>query len=97
MLPSISKITAHFLKDHHAWIFAPTRVQYEVSEDGTAFSSVGATDIPIPASAEETSIVTVSHPVPAVKARYIRVSAKNLGRVPFMAPWEGREGLVVRG
>ena len=79
---AISKITAHFLKDHHAWIFAPTRVQYEVSEDGKAFSSVGATDIPVPASAEETSIVTVSQPVPAGKARYIRVSAKNLGVCP---------------
>jgi hexosaminidase len=80
----VSKITAHFLKDHHAWIFAPTRVQYEVSEDGKTFSSVGATDIPVPASAEEASILTISWPVPAVKARYIRVLAKNLGVCP---PW----------
>jgi hexosaminidase len=78
----ISKITAHFLKDHRAWIFTPTRVQVEVSEDGKAFTSAGATDMPIPASAEETSIVTVSQPVPAGKARYIRVSAKNLGVCP---------------
>ncbi len=78
----ISKITAHFLKDHHAWIFAPTRVQYEVSEDGKAFSSAGVTDIPVPASAEEASILTISQPVPGVKARYIRVVAKNTGVCP---------------
>jgi hypothetical protein len=40
------------------------------------------TDIPVPASAEEASILTISQPVPGVKARYIRVVAKNTGVCP---------------
>jgi len=79
---TVSKITAHFLKDHHAWIFAPTRVQYEVSEDGKTYTSVGSADFAAPASAEEPSIVTVSQPVQSARARYVRVFARNLGVCP---------------
>jgi len=78
----VSSITTHFLKDHHAWIFGPTHVQVEVSEDGRGFSTVGTTNVPVPASAEEASILAISHPVPAAKARYIRVFARNLGVCP---------------
>lgn len=78
----VSKITVHFLQDHHAWIFGPTRVQYEVSEDGKTFSPAGTADFPAPASAQEASILTVSKSVPDAKARFVRVIAKNLGTCP---------------
>jgi hexosaminidase len=85
----ISKLTTHFLQDHHSWIFAPTVVRFEVSEDGTTFSSVGAFDIVIPTTAQEVSVLEISQPVSAVKARYIRVFAQNLGVCP---PWHAGHG-----
>jgi hypothetical protein len=79
---SISDVTAHFLQDHHSWIFGPTRVQFEVSEDGKTFSSVGGIDVPVPAAAREVSILTVSQPLHGVNARYIKMVAANLGVCP---------------
>jgi hexosaminidase len=79
---TVSRVTAHFLQDHHSWIFGPTVVQYEVSEDGKRFSSVGTFEVPIPTAAQEVSILKISQELPAVKARFIRVFAKNLGVCP---------------
>jgi hypothetical protein len=79
---TISRVAAHFLQDHHSWIFGPTVVQYEVSEDGMRFFSVGKSEFPSATSAQEVSILKVSQEVPAAKARFIRVFAKNLGVCP---------------
>jgi hypothetical protein len=81
-LTTVSRVTAHFLQDHHSWIFGPTVVQFEVSEDGKRFSSVGRFEVPIPTTAQEVSILKISQEVPAAKARFIRVFAKNLGVCP---------------
>jgi hypothetical protein len=86
----ISRVTVNFLQDHHSWIFGPTVVQYDVSEDGKAFATVGRFQLPIPTAAQEVSLLELSQPVPAVKARYVRVFAQNLGVCP---PWHvGRGG-----
>jgi hexosaminidase len=81
-LTTVSRVSAHFLQDHHSWIFGPTLVQFEVSEDGKKFSSVGRVEAPIPTTAQEVSILKISQEVPAAKARFIRVFAKNLGVCP---------------
>jgi hexosaminidase len=81
-LTTVSRVSAHFLQDHHSWIFGPTLVQFEVSEDGKKFSSVGRFEVPIPTTAQEVSILKISQEVPAAKARFIRVFAKNLGVCP---------------
>ena len=78
----LTKVTTHFLEDHHSWIFGPTVVQFEVSEDGKTFSSIGNCAVPVPAAAREVSILEISQNVPAVNARFIRVFAKNLGVCP---------------
>lgn len=87
---AVSKVTTRFLVDHHSWIFGPTAVQYQASEDGKTFTSVGNFEFPVPGAVQEVSILELSQPVPAVKARYVRVFARNLGVCP---PWHlGRGG-----
>ena len=78
---SVSRLSVHFLQDHNAWIFAPTDVRYEVSEDGKAFTTVGSYTLQAPATAQQSSIVELAKPVD-VRARYIRVHARNLGTCP---------------
>jgi hexosaminidase len=63
-------------------VFGPTVVQYEVSKDGTTFSSVGKFEVPIPMTAQEVLILKILQEVPAANARFIRVFAKNLGVCP---------------
>jgi hexosaminidase len=84
----ISRLTVHFLQDQHGWIFAPTDVQYDVSEDGKTFTNVGRFSSPAPATAPELSIVELAKPVD-VKARYVRVFARNLGICPAWHPGRG--------
>ncbi len=84
----ISHLTVHFLQDHHGWIFAPTDVQYEVSEDGKNFTSVGTFSLPVPTTGQELSIVELAKPVDA-RARFVRVFARNLGVCP---PWHAGKG-----
>ncbi len=78
---SVSRLTVRFLQDHHGWIFAPTAVQYEVSEDGKLFTTVGTVSLPAPAKAQELTIIEVTRPVD-ILARYVRVVARNLGTCP---------------
>jgi hexosaminidase len=86
---AISHLTVHFLVDHHSWIFAPTTVQYDVSEDGKNYTTVGSFTLPVPGTAQEVTIVELAKPV-NVQARFVRVFAHNLAVCP---PWHpGRGG-----
>jgi len=85
----ITRVTTHFLVDHHSWIFGPAAVRYEVSDDGKTFTSAGTFEFPVPAAAQELSILEVSHSVPSVKARYVRIYAQNIGVCP---PWHISRG-----
>ena len=79
---SVSNVTAHFLQDHHAWIFGPKAVQFEISEDGKTFMSIGRFDMPVPTAAQEVKILEFAQPVTSAKVRYIRVFAHNTGICP---------------
>lgn len=79
---ALGKITTHFLRDHHSWIFGPTQVRYEVSEDGRAFTTVGTWELPLPVAAQEADLLEFGQPLSGVVARYIRVFAKNTGVCP---------------
>jgi hypothetical protein len=57
---TIGKVTTHFLQDHHSWIFGPTVVHYEVSEDGKSFATVGRSEYAIPTAAQEICILGCS-------------------------------------
>jgi hexosaminidase len=85
---AISHLTVHFLVDHHSWIFAPTEVQYDVSDDGKKYTTVATFSLPVPATAQELSIVELAKPL-NVQARFVRVFARNLGVCPSWHPGAG--------
>jgi hexosaminidase len=84
----IKRITVHFLQDHHGWIFAPTAVQYDVSEDGKTFTTVGTFSLPVPDTGKDLSSVDLAKAMD-VRARYVRVFARNLGVCPDWHPGHG--------
>ena len=43
----VTQITSHYLQNTHSWIFFPSRVEYQVSDDGKTFRPVGGWDIPV--------------------------------------------------
>ena len=64
-----------------SWIMLPTEVEVFVSNDGKKFSSVKK--IPMAATAENgRSVQQLGVAVDNKKARYVRVFAKNYGKLP---------------
>jgi hexosaminidase len=86
----VQKITIGCLQHYKDWIFLPQSVTYSVSNDGKNFTDVGTIKNTI--SPDETGFIIKDFMLnfPVQKARYIRVSAKNLGVCPKGHPGEGQ-------
>lgn len=66
----------------NSWIFAPTFVEYYISEDGKNFELVHTEHSPLSEKEKGNLIVTIDQTFSSKKARYIRVFAKNKGKNP---------------
>ena len=89
----LQDVELHFAHVPDAWAFAPTQVMVYVSEDGENFSQAipakikynpGEKDMDMP------QLQTVRIDVDRQNVRYVRVVAKNLGRIPV---WHKAKGL----
>ncbi|MCL2436244.1 MAG: discoidin domain-containing protein, partial [Lentimicrobiaceae bacterium] len=77
----IQEIGAGFLRDIRSWIFFPTSVTFEISDDNVNFEPYGVFINPHPHNDYTPMIDDFMVKKPA-KARYIRVKAKNFGALP---------------
>lgn len=85
----IRRIAAGFLENTGSWIFYPTSVEFSVSVDGEVFLNVARYEIPVPSGHRESSIRELVQNLRGVKARYVRVYAKNVGICP---EWHAGKG-----
>jgi hypothetical protein len=86
----VEKIRTSFLRDQQSWIFLPDSVVMETSSDGTAWQLFGTSILPADSKEQGPAPYGVAVGVdPERKARYIRVTAKNLGDLPA---WYGSKG-----
>ena len=83
------KVSATFLQDNNAWIFFPLSVRYEVSEDGVSYRTVFEGGTGISPEKEGAMRHTVVSRVDGTRARYVRVTARNIGVCP---PWHKGSG-----
>jgi len=79
---SFRRVSAAFLQNTEAWIFLPLSVEFASSLDGGTFSAMKT--IPGKTSRKRPGIFkqTFQCEGPDFKARYLRVSARNVGRCP---------------
>ena len=77
----ITRIAGSFLQDQNSWIFMPTQVEFYISNDGKNFKRVGVVDNMIDPQLEKA--VTQELDVRRImKARYVKMVAKNIGVCP---------------
>ncbi len=85
---TISKITVGFLQQQESWVFLPLEVRFFISADGDTWNSIGG-----PTNAlENTESVLVrdfSCAPGNIRARFVKVHAKNTGTCP---PWHPGAG-----
>ena len=80
-MTDISRLAGSFLQDQKSWIFMPTQVEFFVSNDGKNFMSVGVVENDI-AEDEEDAVIQELEVRKKLKARYVRMVAKNPGICP---------------
>ena len=85
---SLSRVTINFTQNTGSWIFPPKSVKIYSSINGKDFVEVASEEIGIPNAHLDITIKTVSLKT-KVKARYIKVVAQNIGKLPM---WHGGAG-----
>ncbi|MFV0505250.1 MAG: family 20 glycosylhydrolase [Bacteroidales bacterium] len=86
---ALSKISVGTLQNTGAWIFHPSELVVEVSKDGENFNMLDSTKNKVSAMGEGRSSQELVVEKKA-KARYVRVTAKNLGTCPKGHAGEGK-------
>lgn len=89
----IDDVCIRFAHVPDAWTFAPQEVKVMVSEDGENFSAPKEGILEIDPTSEDMNapqLISVTVPVEKDNVRYVRIVAKNIGRVPA---WHRAKGL----
>ena len=91
---NISKVGGGFLQVARSWIWMPTHVEFEVSTDGVNFTKVAEIKTDIDPSDMNSKIRDYTQTISPVKARYVRVHAYNLGKIPSWHPGAGGNAYI---
>lgn len=77
----INNVSVSFLKDQKSWIFLPTEVDFYKSLDGEVFTKFTnmVLNAPVPTDTIDMETISISS---LGKARYVKVVAKKLGKLP---------------
>jgi hexosaminidase len=84
----INSIQCRFYRSEGSWIFLPSALIAESSEDGKTFQKIG--EITQFDSKENISAVEIK--TNGVSSRYVRLTAKNFGPLPADHPGAGKKG-----
>lgn len=87
---TISSITLGCIQNYSQWIFLPQWVKFEVSQDGITFKEVQTVKNSISAADKEIQIKDFTAKFAEQKAKFVRVTAKNLVKCPAGHPGEGQ-------
>ena len=78
-----------FLQVVRSWIWMPDRIEFEVSNDGTNYTRVAEIKPNYSQQNWEPVAKEFTQEIKPVKARYVRVKAYNIGKIPSWHPGAG--------
>ena len=90
----ITEVGITFLQDTRSWVIMPKSVSVEVSNDGNSFTKVFEDSNFVDAKDYEVQIKKVSSKFNAQNARYIRVVAKQFGKLPEWHQGFGGDSII---
>jgi len=92
---NVTEISARFLQDQRSWILMPTKVDYYISEDNVNFIYFGSVNNTLDPKLEENTILNfTSNETKDKKARYVKVIAKNFGKLPDWHQGAGGDAFI---
>lgn len=84
---------AHFMQDVGSWIWMPSKVIFEASQDGKQFTPIG--EIQNTLSDKEYNAVAREFGMKTnISARYIKIRAINYGKIPDWHPGKGGDAHI---
>jgi hypothetical protein len=90
----IRRVGGGFLQNARSWIWMPTRITFEVSHDNVNFRKAAEIKTDIAPEDMKEQIKDFSAEIALVKARYVRVKAYNLGKIPAWHPGGGSDAFI---
>lgn len=90
----IKRVGGGFLQNARSWIWMPTRIEFEVSSDGVNFTRVAEIKTDIASDDMKEQIRDYIQKITPIKARYVRVHAYNLGKIPSWHPGAGDDAFI---
>jgi predicted alpha-1,2-mannosidase len=90
----IKKLGGGFLQDARPWIWMPTRIEFEISDDGQNFTKVAEIKTDVAPEDMKPQIKDYFQTITPVKARFVRVKAVNLGKIPAWHPGAGFDAFI---
>jgi hypothetical protein len=90
----ILTLGAGFLQNARSWIWMPTHIEFELSQDGVNFSRVADIKTDVAVDDMDSKIRDYSMPIKPSDGRYVRIHAYNLGKIPSWHPGAGNEAFI---
>jgi beta-galactosidase len=78
----LTRLGSRYLQDIDPWVFFPAKVVYELSMDGTTFTTVATVLNDVPVNKAGAMTRTFSATITPTNARFVRVTATNIGTCP---------------
>ncbi len=79
---AITTVEVNFLKDQRSWIFWPTLVEFELLDERKKVIATKTIQLPETGKVEESKIHNVVWNTSNANTRYVRMKAKNYGKLP---------------
>ena len=90
----IKRLGGSFLQDARPWIWMPTRIEFEVSTDGEYFRKVAEIKTDVAPEDMTPQIKEYFKEIEPTNARFVRVKAFNLGKIPAWHPGAGSDAFI---
>lgn len=90
----IKRVGGGFLQDARPWIWMPKAVEFEVSDDGENFRKVAEIKTDVAPEDMKPQIKDYMQEIASTKARFVRVKAINLGKIPAWHPGAGFDAFI---
>jgi putative alpha-1,2-mannosidase len=90
----IKKLGGGFLQDARPWIWMPKAIEFEVSNDGENFRKVAEIKTDVAPEDMNPQIKDYVQEITPTKARYVRIKAVNLGKIPAWHPGAGYDAFI---
>jgi hypothetical protein len=91
---AIDTLRMSFLQNVRSWILFPASVEFALSDDGANWRSIGAFVNRVPPEKEGALLQNFEAISDGARARYVRILARNGGRLPVWHPGAGRPSWV---